>query len=101
VAYEQRDMSGTLFRNEKGDNDRRPDYTGKALIDGEEYRIAAWVKEGRGGKKFLSLSFSEPRENDGSSRERDRGSCSEDEDIPFSWLLAIGLAGWSSMLLGA
>lgn len=86
MAYEQRDMSGSLFKNDKDGNERRPDYTGKAMVDGEEYRIAAWVKEGRGGKKFLSLSFSEPRENSGS--ERGRGSFAADgepidDDLPF------------------
>lgn len=53
---EQRDNSGALFKNDKGDNDKRPDYRGDCLIDGTKYEIAAWIKDGRKGK-FMSLSF--------------------------------------------
>lgn len=76
MAFEQRDMSGALFKNDKKGNEKRPDYTGKAMVDGEEYRLAAWIKESRGGQKFLSLSFTDPDE----SRESD---ARDDDDIPF------------------
>src|SRR5690242_17501474 len=56
MAYEQRDNSGSLFRNEKREKDTHPNATGTALIDGVEYYVSAWTKEGRKGK-FQSLSF--------------------------------------------
>lgn len=58
MAYEQRDMSGTLFRNEdhvEGE-DKRPNAKGSALIDGVEYWVDAWTKDGKKGK-FQSLAF--------------------------------------------
>jgi hypothetical protein len=61
MAYEQRPLSGILFKNDKS-SDNQPDYTG-SLADGSggQWRLAAWVREGKNGK-FLSLKMSEPRE---------------------------------------
>lgn len=56
MANEQRDMSGVIFRNEKKTKDTQPGYTGQCMIDGKEYFMDAWVKEGRSGK-FFSFSF--------------------------------------------
>lgn len=56
----QREMSGAIFREQEKKSERAPDYTGSCLINGQELRIAGWIKEGRSGK-FMSLAFSEPR----------------------------------------
>lgn len=56
MAYEQRDNSGTLFRNDKKANDSQPNATGKAMIGGVLYYVSAWTKDGNKGK-FQSLSF--------------------------------------------
>ena len=56
MAYEQRDNSGSLFKNTYKQRDNQPDYTGNAVIDGLDYRLSAWVKDGSKGK-FFSLSF--------------------------------------------
>ncbi len=56
MAFEQRDNSGALFKNDKGDNPARPDYRGDAMIDGTTYEMSAWIKEGKKGK-FMSVSF--------------------------------------------
>ena len=61
--YEERDMSGTLWKNDKGDNDKRPDMRGTVTIAGKQWELAAWTKQGRKGK-FLSLSVQEPRERE-------------------------------------
>ena len=44
-----------LFKNDKGDNEKRPDYTGTEVdADGVEHRIAGWIREGKTGTKFIS-----------------------------------------------
>ena len=51
-----------LFKNDKGDNDNRPDYTGNiTLSDGKEMRLAAWIRESKSGLKYLSGTMSEPQ----------------------------------------
>lgn len=57
MAFEQRDNSGALFRNEKKEEgDNKPNMTGKAMIDGVMYFFDAWTKEGAKGK-WQSVSF--------------------------------------------
>jgi hypothetical protein len=57
---EKRDNSGTLGKNERKTADNHPTHTGQCLIDGTEYWISAWVKEGKNGR-FFSLAF-KPKE---------------------------------------
>lgn len=81
MAYEQKDNSGSLFRNEKRDKDTHPHATGTALIDGVEYFVSAWTKEGRKGK-FQSLAFKrkEPKREARTSYDREPDDVS---DLPF------------------
>ena len=87
MAYEQKDNSGTIFRNNRKEKETHPDHTGTALIDGREYWISAWVKDGKNGK-FFSLAF-KPKDEKGDLREasKPRQTRSEptpiDDDIPF------------------
>ena len=53
---EKKDNSGVLFTNNKREKETHPHYNGKATINGTEYYVSSWVKEGKTGK-FLSLSF--------------------------------------------
>ncbi len=71
MAYEQRDNSGSLFKNTRKQTANHPDYDGQALIGGVEYWVKGWVKEGKKGK-FFSLAFT-PKQ---APRQRDR-----DEDL--------------------
>jgi len=58
MAYEQRDNSGAIFTNDKGDNPKRPDYKGKLMVAGVVYRVSAWVRVSQNvGDKFLSLAL--------------------------------------------
>lgn len=58
--------SGILTRNDKQGNENRPDYRGSINVDGVEYWLSAWIKEGRdgtklAGQKYMSLSV-QPKE---------------------------------------
>lgn len=84
MAYEQKDNSGSVFKNDRKEKDSHPDRTGTALIDGVEYWISGWIKSGKKGD-FLSLAF---KRKDGKSADRSapRGQSRNDDmndDIPF------------------
>ena len=80
MSYEQKDNSGTIFRNEKREKDTHPHGTGTALIGGVEYWISAWTKDGAKGK-FQSLAF-KPKE---AKQAKPTGGAMDDiaDDLPF------------------
>lgn len=43
-----------LFKNDKGDNQKRPDYTGNVTVNGIEMRLSGWIRESQNGNKFIS-----------------------------------------------
>ena len=47
--------SGVLFKNDRKESEKHPDYTGKINVNGEEFWLSAWIKSGQRGK-FMSLS---------------------------------------------
>lgn len=83
MAYEQKELSGALFRNDKGDNPKRPDYKGSATIDGVCYWMDAWVKDGSNGK-FLSVAFKVKESKPESAPEtNETNAADKDDDLPF------------------
>ena len=56
MADKKYDNSGALYVNDKKEKDSHPDRNGSATIDGVEYWISGWIKEGNSGK-FMSLAF--------------------------------------------
>ncbi len=84
MAFEQRDNSGTLSRNDRKSQPNHPDHRGSCIIDGEEYWISAWIKDGRNGK-FFSLAFQRKDEAPQQSRpQREQAPLPNlDDDIPF------------------
>lgn len=58
MAYEN---TGLLARNDRKEKDTHPDFSGQINIDGVEYWLSGWTKEGRegtklAGKRYFSLS---------------------------------------------
>lgn len=75
--------SGVLFKNDKGDNEARPDYTGNVKADGKDYRLAAWIRESKTtGKKFLSLRLQPAEEK--STADGDPKDEAVADEIPFN-----------------
>lgn len=71
MAYEQRNNTGSLFKNDRKEKDTHPDITGSAIIDGIEYFVDGWHKEGKPGKKgFYSLSFKRKNKQGGQAPSR-------------------------------
>jgi hypothetical protein len=54
---QQKDNAGALFKNDKGDNQNRPDYRGPLQINGVEGELAAWLSESKNGQKYMSLKW--------------------------------------------
>ena len=74
-------LTFALFKNDKGDNESRPDYTGNVtLADGKEMRMAAWIKTSQSGLKFLSGRISEPQVQSDTNNASVEGA---DADVPF------------------
>ena len=76
----KRDNSGVLFKNDKKDNERAPEYKGNIMVDGNEYWISAWIKEGKTGT-FMGLAVSPRDAQPPASRPMPKNL--EDSDIPF------------------
>ena len=83
MAYEKRDLTGTLFKNDKMMSDSSPQYTGTVTIDGVDYWQSAWVKEGKSGVKFFSQSFKRKDAPPQNQTEQKRRPAPIDDDIPF------------------
>jgi hypothetical protein len=49
------DLRGALFKNDRKESDRHPDYKGDITIDGRKFWLSGWIKEGKRGK-YLSLA---------------------------------------------
>ena len=75
--------SGVLFKNES-DNEKAPKYKGKINVNGTEYKLAAWIREGKSGAKFMSLKVSELNEN-GSAKPKPKQESFNDIDSDVPW----------------
>jgi hypothetical protein len=56
MAYEIKELTGSLFRADKEEPEDR-DYSGQARISGELYWVSGYVRESKQGKKYLGLKF--------------------------------------------
>jgi len=66
---------GVLFKNDRKESDRHPEYKGSINVNGEEFWLSSWVKEGKTGK-FMSLSVT-PK------NDRPAAAPAKQEDVPF------------------
>ena len=78
---------GVLFKNDRKTKDTQPGYTGSLNVDGVEYFLDAWVKEGQKGKFFsVSVKRKEQQQSQRAPARQAHGSGfddMEDDPIPF------------------
>lgn len=84
----KKDNRGYLYPNSNKNKPTQPDFTGKVLVDGKEWRISAWENKTPEGKKYLSLSFSPPlpanQGQGGSSQSQSNNTTSAATGAPIS-----------------
>lgn len=92
MAYETKDNTGSLFRNNRKESERHPDYNGSVRIDGHDLWISGWLKETKDGQKYFSLAF---KRKDGTAARPDAAKAFErevqkhfpdatlDDEVPF------------------
>jgi hypothetical protein len=85
MAYEPKELQGSLWRNEKKESDKHPDHTGSIMIGGVVYRLSAWINETKdGSKKYFNIKASPADEKPaprvaGSAKTR----VDLDDEVPF------------------
>ena len=82
MAYEQKDNSGSLFRNDRKSEDTHADYTGRALLHGVEHWVDAWVHVSASGVKYMSLKF-KPKEQREAPAPQAHSTALDDDFVPF------------------
>jgi len=72
------DNSGTIGKNKYKKEDKHPDLSGKATINGVEMTIGGWAKKNADGEGFYSLQFQIKQDKPNSVAAEDI-----DDEIPF------------------
>lgn len=93
MAFEMKDNTGSLFKNDRKQSDTHADYGGTVMIDGREYWINAWLNKSGNGQTYMGLKFKPKgeRKQDNSQPASsydepryDRGSSHDpNDDLPF------------------
>jgi len=75
---------GSLFKNDRKDDAKFPDYKGSLNVDGTDYWLSAWIKVSKDGNKFMSLSVKN-KNADASLQPKKKVKQEEfdDSDLPF------------------
>ncbi len=81
MPYEQKDNSGSLFKNDRREKDTHANAKGSAVIEGVAYFVDAWTNTAQDGSKYQSLKFKR-KDVQGTAPQAHRPSADLDDDIP-------------------
>jgi len=68
---------GAIWKNQRKESDKHPDFTGSLNVEGKDYYVSAWRKEPNGDRSPV-MSFS-IKAKDAS----DQSATKVSEDVPF------------------
>ena len=75
---------GSLFKNDRKDDAKFPDYKGSVNVEGTEYWISAWIKVSKDGNKFMSLSLKNKNADASLAKKPTKAKEQfDDSDLPF------------------
>tara|TARA_Y100001951_G_C11155783_1_gene191844 strand:- start:325 stop:546 length:222 start_codon:yes stop_codon:yes gene_type:complete len=61
--FKMKDETMRLWKNKYKENgDKKPDYTGNALVGGKTLQASLWINTNDNGEKYLSGQFQPPRD---------------------------------------
>lgn len=81
MSKENKDLSGVLFKNDRKETERHPDYTGNMTVKGVDYWLSAWVNEAKNGKKYFALKLTEKQAKP--EKAEYRPADIDNHDLPF------------------
>lgn len=89
MAYDNTNR-GAMFKNDRKESDRHPDYKGSLDVGGTQYWISGWIKVAgpnsqNPGSKFLSISIEPKEARPAPTRQQSANPAIDfdDTDIPF------------------
>jgi len=47
---------GAIFKNEKKETEKHPDYKGSINVEGVDYWVSSWISTSKAGQAYMSLS---------------------------------------------
>ena len=75
--------SGALFRNDRKETDKHPDYRGEINVGGTDYWISAWLKTSGKGTNFMSLAVTPKDDKPAKPAPKKPTFDDADQDVPF------------------
>ena len=83
--YEQKDMDGVAFKNDKKSEDWHADWNGSAMIEGSEYWVNMYDNVSKNGKDYRKFKF-KPKNGASLAQGAAKFSVPEvksEDDLPF------------------
>ena len=78
----ENDNSGALFKNDRKEQEKQPDYKGSLTVNGSEYWISAWLNESKSGQKYMGLKVNLKEQQQAQAAPKNE-AVEFDDDVPF------------------
>lgn len=84
MATYETNLTGVMFKNDKGGNEKRPDWKGSIEIDGVHYWCSGWSRESAKGPLIsMKLEKKEVQQSAPAPKQAATQSPVDESDCPF------------------